>query len=255
MTKGSYSECPDCGQRVLSANLRAHRRKVHQAGSTRPSRPTKKVPVRGKPNAGLYALVAFVVLALIGGSYYALVLSTPRTQNTNSGNPVITMDVTGFGTITVELYADSAPLTVGRFLEHVRASHFDGTQFHRVVRGFVIQGGEMTPAAAELNWENTGLKNLKYTLSMARRGDSINSATSQFFINLIDNPTLDTPQKQAGDGCQLAYCPYAVFGAVTDGMSVVDTIGQVPTTTGPKCPSGESCQPVTPIYVASMREI
>ena len=138
---------------------------------------------------------------------------------------------TNLGDITVELFEKEAPITVKNFLSYVDSKFYDGTTFHRVIPGFVIQGGGFTPdmkkkptKAPIKNEATNGLKNLKGTLSMARTMD-INSATSQFFINLRNNPSLDhrdnTPR---GFG-------YAVFGRVVSGWNVVEKIAKVPTTT------------------------
>ncbi|MFT3816056.1 MAG: peptidylprolyl isomerase [Rubrivivax sp.] len=130
---------------------------------------------------------------------------------------------TSLGDIVVELDAAKAPKSVDNFLQYVKAGHYDGTIFHRVIATFMIQGGGFTP---DMNQKATrapipleagnGLSNLRGTLAMART-PALNSATAQFFINVVDNPMLDT----AGGG-------YAVFGKVVDGMDVVDKIKAVP---------------------------
>ena len=133
------------------------------------------------------------------------------------------------GTITVTLDAEKAPETVANFVEYAREGFYDGTIFHRIIDGFMIQGGGFTK---EMNQKETrapirneamnGLKNVRGTIAMARTM-VVDSATSQFFINLVDNGFLDftspTPQ---GFG-------YAVFGVVTDGLDVVDAIAKVKT--------------------------
>ena len=133
------------------------------------------------------------------------------------------------GTITLELDADKAPETVANFVKYAKDGHYDGTIFHRVIDGFMIQGGGFTK---DMNQKETrapirneamnGLKNRRGTIAMARTM-VVDSATSQFFINLVDNDFLDfqnpTPQ---GFG-------YAVFGKVTDGLDVVDAIAKVKT--------------------------
>ena len=133
---------------------------------------------------------------------------------------------TSLGEFTVELDEDSAPMTCANFLKYVDDRHYDGTIFHRVIPGFVIQGGGMTgdmqpkPNRAPIkNEAGNGLKNRRGTLSMARTSD-IHSATSQFFVNLTDNPSLD--QRPGSFG-------YAVFGHVSKGMEVVDKIAAVKT--------------------------
>ncbi|HET7201799.1 MAG TPA: peptidylprolyl isomerase [Steroidobacteraceae bacterium] len=134
---------------------------------------------------------------------------------------------TTLGAFTIDLFEQDAPLTVKNFLEYVDAGHFDGTVFHRVIPGFVVQGGGMTedmrqkPTRQPIrNEAGNGLKNRRGTLSMARTNDP-DSATSQFFINLVDNAFLD-PSPRGGAG-------YAVFGCVTEGMSVVDAMAKVKT--------------------------
>lgn len=136
---------------------------------------------------------------------------------------------TSRGNIRIELDAVRAPKTCENFLAYVRSGHFDGTVFHRVIDGFMIQGGGFEPGMKQKptqapieNEANNGLKNERYTLAMARTGDP-HSATAQFFINVADNAFLDhtapTPQ---GWG-------YAVFGKVVDGQDVVDAIKGVKT--------------------------
>ena len=136
---------------------------------------------------------------------------------------------TSMGTITLELDASLAPETVRNFKAYADAGHYDGTIFHRVIDGFMIQGGGFTkemnqkPTKAPIrNEAMNGLKNLRGTIAMARTS-VVDSATSQFFINLVDNEFLDfrSPTSQ-GFG-------YAVFGKVVDGMEVVDRIAKVPT--------------------------
>ncbi len=140
-------------------------------------------------------------------------------------NPVAVLETT-MGTIKVELFADKAPITAKNFLAYVNTGFYNNTIIHRVDENFVIQGGGYTPELAAKptlppikNESKNGLKNLKGTLSMARYTDP-NSATSQFFINLKDNPTLDPNPADAG---------YAVFGKVIEGMDVVEKIGTVKT--------------------------
>ncbi|HZM34483.1 MAG TPA: peptidylprolyl isomerase [Burkholderiales bacterium] len=134
---------------------------------------------------------------------------------------------TSVGSIRVELYPAKAPKTVENFLRYVRDGHYDGTIFHRVIPGFMIQGGGMTPSMAQKPTRppvpiesKNGLKNQLGTLAMARTSDP-NSATSQFFINVSNNAFLDYPG-QDGHG-------YTVFGKVVDGMDVVNKIVSVPT--------------------------
>ena len=135
---------------------------------------------------------------------------------------------TSAGDIVVELDPAKAPKTVENFVRYVRAGHYDGTIFHRVIDGFMIQtGGYKTdlsekPTRAPIALESrNGLSNVRGSIAMARTGIP-DSATSQFFINVNDNVGLDQPNARDGEG-------YAVFGKVVDGMDVVDKIKAVPT--------------------------
>jgi peptidyl-prolyl cis-trans isomerase A (cyclophilin A) len=154
---------------------------------------------------------------------------------------------TSEGRIVVELAPKEAPKTVDNFLTYVKAGHYDGTVFHRVIPTFMIQGGgfsaDMTerPTRAPIPLESrNGLKNDRGAVAMARRGDP-NSATAQFFINVVDNPRLDYPSFD-GNG-------YAVFGKVVEGMDVVDKIKDVPT--GSR--GGHQNVPETPVTIKSAR--
>ena len=142
-------------------------------------------------------------------------------------NPQVRLE-TSKGTITLELFSRNAPGSVTNFMDYVKAGFYDGTVFHRVIPGFMIQGGGMTADMTEKptrgtipNEANNGLRNFRGTLAMARMGDP-HSASSQFFINVADNSALDhRGETEAGWG-------YAVFGKVTSGMEVVDAIVSVP---------------------------
>ncbi len=145
--------------------------------------------------------------------------ATPGACLSGSSNTIVFS--TSLGDITLELFPEEAPITVENFIDYVESCFYDGTVFHRVVPGFVIQGGGMTadmqPKATRdpiTNEADNGLLNERGTLSMARR-PSVNSATSQFFINLVDNTVLDHGVRDFG---------YAVFARVTSGMEVVDQI-------------------------------
>ena len=134
---------------------------------------------------------------------------------------------TNHGQITLELDADKAPKTVENFLSYVKSGHYDGTIFHRVIDGFMIQGGGFSPDMRQKptedpveNEANNGLTNDRYTIAMARTSDP-HSASAQFFINVSDNDFLNYP---GSDGW--GYC---VFGKVTSGTEVVDKIGKVDT--------------------------
>ena len=152
-----------------------------------------------------------------------------------AANPQVEFDTTA-GKIRVELYPDAAPATVVNFLDYVKAKHFDGTQFHRVIPGFMIQGGGFTadfqqkptkkPVVNEAELSSkAGLLNIPGTISMARTSDP-NSATAQFFINVNDIKSLNfCSADPAGIG-------YTVFGKVVSGMDVVDKIAKAPTGAG-----------------------
>jgi cyclophilin family peptidyl-prolyl cis-trans isomerase len=142
-------------------------------------------------------------------------------------NPVVIMD-TNYGTITIELFARRAPVTVKNFLSYVDAKHYDGTIFHRVINNFMIQGGGFTEDMKEKatkppikNEASTLLENKRGTIATARTAMP-DSATSQFYINVVDNPSLDKANAKDGAG-------YCVFGKVIDGMDVVDKIAQAQT--------------------------
>ena len=157
-------------------------------------------------------------------------------------NPTLEMK-TSQGTIVIELYSDKAPKTVENFLQYAKDGFYSGTIFHRVIDGFMIQGGGMEPNMKEKptrppiqNEAKNGLKNEPGTLAMARTRDP-HSASAQFFINLKNNAFLDYPGR---DGWG-----YAVFGRVTKGMETVQKIGKVPT--------GAADVPATPIIIESIK--
>lgn len=146
-------------------------------------------------------------------------------------NPKVDLHIADFGVITIELNQEKAPKSVANFLSYVNKGHYDRTIFHRVIPGFMIQGGGFEPGMTQKdtdatieNEANNGLKNSKYTLAMARTNDP-HSASSQFFINIADNGFLNhTAPSAQGWG-------YAVFGKVISGMDVVDRIAAVKTGT------------------------
>jgi peptidyl-prolyl cis-trans isomerase A (cyclophilin A) len=155
---------------------------------------------------------------------------------------------TTHGGFTIELFEKDAPLTVANFLQYVDDGFFDGTIFHRIVPGFVIQGGGLTAdyeqkknRAPVKNEADNGQMNLRGSLSMART-NAPHSATSQFFVNLKDNDFLDYRPGNHG---------YAVFGRVTDGMDVIDRIAAVPTGTR----HGHSDAPKEDVVINSARRV
>jgi len=169
-----------------------------------------------------YRLLRVLVLAL-------LPLAAPTFAKETSTMPVTVVFETNHGPITLELYPDKAPKTVANFTDYVRAGQYNGTVFHRVIPGFMAQGGGFTAELSQksvkepiTNEADNGLKNDRGTIAMARTGEP-HSATAQFFINVADNAFLNfTAPTRQGWG-------YAVFGKVTSGMDVVDAIVALPT--------------------------
>ena len=162
-----------------------------------------------------------------------------------SGNKNMIKMTTSLGEIEIELYPEDAPVTVENFIQYVEDGHLNDTIFHRVIPGFVVQGGGFTADMKQkstrepiVNEANNGLKNTVGSLSMARTPDP-NSATSQFFINLVDNAFLDfTAETPQGWG-------YAVFAKVVSGMEVVQEMAKVATGNV----GGHSDVPLTPIVI------
>jgi len=163
-----------------------------------------------------------------------------------AANPVVEVK-TNQGTLLIELYADKAPKSVANFLQYVQDGFYNGTVFHRVIDGFMIQGGGFTPDMKQKttrppieNEAKNGLKNVAGTLAMARTGDP-HSATAQFFINLADNVPLDYPSR---DGWG-----YAVFGKVTQGGEVVQKVAKVKTGNA----GMHQNVPATPVVIESVK--
>ncbi|WP_305045134.1 peptidylprolyl isomerase [Geoalkalibacter sp.] len=168
----------------------------------------------------------------------------------SNANPLIQME-TSRGEIILELDAEKAPISVANFVAYARAGHYDGTIFHRVIKGFMIQGGGLTPDMQEKptgapieNEARNKLKNKTGTIAMARTAE-VDSATAQFFINTEDNKFLDNTGTRPED------FGYAVFGKVVDGMDVVYTIEQQPTTRT----AGHDDVPVEPVIITRVTVI
>ena len=176
-----------------------------------------------------------------------------------AANPQVELDTTQ-GKIRIELYPDAAPKTVENFLKYVKDKFYDGTQFHRVIDGFMIQGGGFTtefyqkptrpPVVNEAEMSSkAGIKNVPGTIAMARTADP-NSATSQFFINVGNNVPLNFRSPDPGG------IGYTAFGKVIDGMDVVDKIAKV-AKGGAKVPPGTPMSPAdvpsTPVVITSAR--
>ncbi|CAG2143870.1 Peptidyl-prolyl cis-trans isomerase A [Cupriavidus yeoncheonensis] len=167
-----------------------------------------------------------ILLAGLSAAALALSALPSMAQQTQKAERV--QFVTSQGKFTVEVYPDAAPKTVANFMEYVKSGFYSGTIFHRVINGFMVQGGgfdremkeKATRAPIPLEAQN-GLKNKAGTVAMARTANP-NSATAQFFVNVVDNPNLDYPQPD-GNG-------YAVFGKVVEGMDTIEKIKNVPTT-------------------------
>jgi len=173
------------------------------------------------------ALVTVLVFAPLGLAQPAPVAPTKQSA------PVRVRLTTGDGAIVVELDRAKAPVTVENFLQYVKDRHFEGTVFHRVIPGFMVQGGGFTAKFEEKKTRDpikleagNGLSNVRGSIAMARSADR-DSATSQFFINLVDNGVSRGPRNldTMGGG-------YAVFGTVVEGMEVVDKIAAIPTGPG-----------------------
>lgn len=161
---------------------------------------------------------------------------------------------TSLGDFTVELNGEKAPVSTLNFLKYAEAKFYDGTIFHRVMKTFMVQGGGHLPDLTEKTtglqppikneWKN-GLKNAKYTIAMARKGGQADSATCQFFVNVVDNAQLDAPQP---DGAA-----YAVFGKVVEGMETIDKIRDTEVKVDPKYPSNNvPVVPTTPVVIKSV---
>jgi peptidyl-prolyl cis-trans isomerase A (cyclophilin A) len=175
-----------------------------------------------------------------------LTLSMADAAAAPADNPVVVLE-TSAGTVTIELDEARAPITVANFLKYVDSGFYDNLIFHRVIPGFMIQGGgmddqmrEKDPRPPIRNEASNGLSNKRGTLAMARTSNP-HSATAQFFINLVDNArSLDPRSDSAG---------YAVFGKVISGLDVVDAIAKVPT--GSRGPHDDV--PLKPVYLKSAK--
>lgn len=190
----------------------------------------------------------FVVGAWAAGAVLAFQAGCERQLSRSSPNrrgdfPVVVIE-TSAGTIQAELWPDKAPVTVENFLRYVDEGHYTNTVFHRVIIGFMIQGGGLTPElqpksthAPIRNEADNGLRNLTGTLTMART-DKVHSATDQFFINTADNRILDHGIRDFG---------YAVFGQVVEGMDAVRAIERAPSA------DPQKGIPVRPVVIYSIR--
>jgi len=223
--------------------------------SSRRTRALARNIARSRPRGTVRALRHFE--AALGCAALLLLAAACNPEAGVNANPPLPDDAprvvveTSLGNLVIGLYEDVAPLTAANFLRYVDAGFYEDTVFHRVIPGFMVQGGGFVhrgdrylpketfpPIALE---SDKGLKNLRGTVAMARRDP--NSATSQFFVNLVDNQRLD----RLGD----VELGYAVFGVVVDGMDVVDAIAAVETELRPPFP--EPATPVEDVVIRSVR--
>lgn len=235
--KKGFKVCPQCGVQVKSANLARHMRDVHEDRGGREIREVTKqkreelaaMQKAMKRQFAVVAVIAIVVLAVL----LVYVVGLPDFANndeegaSSGGETVAVLDVSidnvARGSIHIMLDTAHAPVTAAHFEKMVNDGVYDGVNFYRVEPGFVIQGGPSDGSGSNVEWENTGLLNKKYTLSMARQGDandvdSKDTGSTEFFVNLDDNSFLDTPTYR-----------YVVFGTVISGRNIVDAIGNLPT--------------------------
>lgn len=182
-------------------------------------------------------MMRFVLPAALAFSFLA---HPAGAEDAGTRAPKVAFDTT-HGKIVLELDAAKAPATVANFLRYVRDGHYDGAIFHRVIPGFMAQGGGFDTEFNQLptrepvaNESKNGLSNARGTIAMARTSDP-HSATAQFFINLVDNPRLDGSPERWG---------YTVFGRVVEGMETVDAIARVPTGPGGPFPTDVPQAPV-----------
>jgi len=187
------------------------------------------------------------LLLFVGVQTLAEDAPTPTTEPV--AEPALVRVYTNKGSFVIELETARAPLTVANFLEYVRAGHYAGTIFHRVINNFIAQGGGFDEQYVERptrpgipNESGNGLSNRRGTVGIARAGGP-HSANAQFYINLVDNPALDPQSSRWG---------YAVFGKIIEGMNVIDDIGAV--ATGPAGPF-ESDVPLKPIIIEKIDEM
>ena len=198
----------------------------------------------------MFARICFFCLALLATPGFSQDLALPNSNNAK--NPKVEID-TSHGKIVLELFSDKAPATVNNFLAYVQSGHYNNTIIHRVAKDFIIQGGAYNANLSKKPQRNAiarevsaALKNRRGTLAAARKLSETNSATSEFFINLVDNPQLDfqsniSPLHQG----------FAVFGQIIDGIEVIDKIRKVSTTDKPGFPG----LPKKPVIIRSISQV
>jgi cyclophilin family peptidyl-prolyl cis-trans isomerase len=195
-----------------------------------------------------WIILGILAVGLVAAFFYFTRDNEPPATPSDGKTVNVVME-TSMGVVKIELYPNKAPITVDNFLKYVDERHYDGTIFHRVISGFMIQGGGMGPDMKERpgrspikNEAGNGLRNDRGTVAMART-KAPDSATAQFFINVVDNEFLNRANAMDKVG-------YAVFGKVTDGMDVVDQIRRVAT-------NGEAGGnvPLQPVFIKSIRRL
>jgi peptidylprolyl isomerase len=245
--------CPECGAEVAAANLERHVRRVHgsdEAREERDERRRKSLAERrkrrdGPRRAGLLVPLVFIALVAAGAgglAYYQFVLLPQQGGGGGNGGGSgdfavfdISIDGQPVGSFKWKFRPDAAPITAKRIKELVQQGFYgrDAKNFHRIIPGFVAQGGDPrgdgTGGSGQLiPWENSPLKNRRLTVAMARGAD-INSADSQFFINLIDNTALDKGGASAKENQYVVFAEIVSGGGVVDQMAAVGTSGGTPT--------------------------
>jgi len=255
-------KCPFCGAEVNKENLDRHFLKVHselhekdyekkglkmpigiaskkktQKEGTRESK--KGNPIKKNRTGVVISIIIFItIVSLVGAVLYNNLSQNEEPNNVNDNDKPIAIMTTTLGTIKIELDTDKAPVTAGNFIDLANSGFYNGVIFHRVMSGFIIQGGGFTSDgnqknAGQIPWENTGLLNSRYSISMARSGEANSesdsgTATSQFFINMVDNSHLDKRTSSNDNGVEY---PYVVFGRVIEGFNVVEAIEALSTGT------------------------
>lgn len=247
---GMNMPCPKCGKTITApaatkpatGAIAAGEPKLAPSRSQQAAANTASAPAGG--NYLLYGIIAIVVIVAI-----IFVGALMNTTGESGPNPIVIIE-TSKGDIKLELFQSKAPITVANFLKYVEKKHYDGTIFHRVIPGFMAQGGGFLPGMREKgakqdpirNEASNGLSNERGTIAMARTDDP-NSATDQFFINVENNKkSLDRSAGNAG---------YAVFGKVLEGMDVVDNIVMVRTATVAR----HENVPVEDVLIKSIRRV
>ncbi|MGQ9582083.1 MAG: peptidylprolyl isomerase [Thermoplasmatota archaeon] len=248
------ARCPVCGARVKEGRLETHLSEVHPDSHRSGARGggglgARRLRLRREHIAIIVAVFAIIAAAL---AYFTM---SPRPEEYPEVEPPLATEPsptayarveTSMGPIVIALYGNETPSTVRNFIDYVGSGYYSGTIFHRVVEGFVIQGGgfhpDMTPKEPTRDpialETHPRLRNERGTVAMARTSDP-DSATSQFYINLVNNTSLDPSPGNPG---------YAVFGRVVRGMEIVDAISHVPVSTQ----KGYENVPNNPIVITSV---